>query len=416
MKIFGLLMLFLVLFRFAAAQDSPAECSPAADSPLRIGAVFPPESLFSVEAADPYRGAAAMIETLNACGGVNGRPVELVYRAAANHNQALAAVEALRDDVPLVIGSGSPVISDVLLEASRDGAFVYWEVTEPLDTPHEYAFSLRPSSAAFGRLAADFVNDFAAGLPEGEQLRAAVIYENRPRASAAAGELIVSLNADPLFTRRYNNTLTGTYDLAVQMRERGINTVILVGFEDDADGLWYDMREADANLRAWIHVGGEAYRRNTCDRLGNTDSLIAISAAGPASETYRYGALGVLYEQYLQVYRQRFEREPGERANQGASGVYLLLRYAAPVVDFSADGFRAAILAAAAPAPAGLMGEEVLFAAGANTEAAVIVTQRQNGRFCTIYPAALATCSDSLLPFPTWRERALIEERTTCQN
>ncbi|NWG18480.1 MAG: ABC transporter substrate-binding protein [Chloroflexi bacterium] len=416
MKIFGLLMLFLAVFGFAAAQDAPAECSPAAGAPVRIGAVFPPDSLFSVEAADPYRGVIAMIEALNACGGVNGRPVELVYHAAANHNQALAAVEALRDDVPLVIGSGSPVIGDVLLEAARDGAFVYGEVTEPLDTPHEYAFSLRPSSAAFGRLAADFVNDFAAKLPEGEPLRTAVIYENRPRASAAAAELIAALDATPLRAHPYNNTLTDTYDLAVQIREMDINTVILIGFEDDGDRLWYDLREADANLRAWIHIGGEAYRRSTCNRLGNTDGLIAISAAGPASENYQRRALGALYDQYIQVYRQRFEREPGERANQTASGVYLLLRYAAPADDFSADGFRAAILAADAPAPAGLMGEGVSFAAGANAEAAIIVTQRQNGQFCAVYPAALATCPDGLLPFPTWRERALIEEQTTCQD
>ena len=41
-----------------------------------------------------------------------------------------------------------------------------------------------------------------------------------------------------------------------------------------------------------------------------------------------------------------------------------------------------------------------------NDAAVAVITQRQNGAFCTLLPDTIATCSQPLQSFPTWRDRA----------
>ena len=86
-----LFALFCLTVSFAHAQDNPTACVPAAGGPLRIGAVFPAQTVLTASAMTPYRGVVAMVAAVNACGGVGGRPVELVNVSANNRDSARAA-------------------------------------------------------------------------------------------------------------------------------------------------------------------------------------------------------------------------------------------------------------------------------------------------------------------------------------
>lgn len=401
-----------------SAQETPDTCTPASGAPIRLGAVFPPETLFSASAADSYRGAAALVEAVNACGGVNGRPVELVYAPAGNRNQVIGAVEQLQD-VPLIIGSGSPAISTALLEASRDGDFIYWEVNEPLDAGHEWSFSPRPNNSQLGATAATLLLSLLPDVP----IRLALVYENETGAVHAAEGFAGTLEAArvPISIRHsYNGSLSNSYGLAVRMRESGINAVAVAGFQGDADSLWRAMRQADANVSAWIYIGGASYRRNSCQRLGNADGVISVSAEGQVSADYRRGTMGALYEQYATIFRERYGTRPGESADLSASGTYLLLQYILTKADnFDAESIRTALLSTTIPEPVGLLGEGISFRVqdssfATNQPVTGIVTLRQNGQFCTLFPEALATCGGDMQPFPTWRERARLEAQSSC--
>jgi hypothetical protein len=177
------------------AQENSSVCVPASGSPVRLGAVFPPDTLVSVDAADPYRAVSAMVAVVNECGGINGRPVEVIFVPAANRQEALEAVEQLAGDVALVIGSGSGAVSEVLLDASAEGAFVYWEVSEPLEAPHAWAFS-RVERLPTGRAGGGVRGGETASLLNGDPLRVAPVHENRPLAKAVA-EGSAALSAPP---------------------------------------------------------------------------------------------------------------------------------------------------------------------------------------------------------------------------
>lgn len=419
-RLFVMLILTLMLWSFPIyAQESPDACTPATGEPIRLGVVFPPETLFSKDAADPYRGVKAMVDAFNACGGVNGRPVELVYIPAGNRSQVMDAVEQLQD-VPLIIGSGSPAVSEALAEASQNGDFVFWEVSEPLDYYHPFSFSPRLNSYNLGMFAAQFIDDtLSTTVLDGKPLVLALVYENGPRGRMMADAIRSELNGARIMEYPYTAPLTNAYRMAVEMRETATNVVIVAGFENDADQLWHNLRQADANIRAWVHVGGSGYRRNTCDRLGNTDGLISISTTGEVNPAYYSGDMNVVYQRYWTAYWKQFGQTPGERADQAASGVYLLLRYILPDVQvYTSEGIQQTIIRTNVSAPAGLLGEGLAFpfGEGINSRASSPVWQRQNGQFCTVFPDTIATCQHGLQPFPTWRERAKLEAQTACEN
>ncbi len=386
-------------------------CVPAGGEPLRIGAVFPPDNLFGTDAADPYRGVQAMVAAFNACGGLNDRPIELVYAPARNYEEAIAAVDTLGGDVPVIVGSGSAVVSEVLAKAAGEADYFYWEVTEPLDTAHAYALSSRPNSAQLGAQGAVFVEGSEVGslLNSGESLGIALVYEDNPRARAAAAGVRQSLQQPPLIDAEIPKRWDDTYPLAVQMRERGVNVLIVAAFEYDADRLWSSVRQADANLAAWVQVGGDEYHDNMCSRIGNTDGIMTISAAGAVSDEYRDMAFPTFYEFYVSSYEAQFGRRPGQRADLAASGMLILLREILPYV-------RGDIVPASIPAATlnitgagnGLMSESWSLdtTTWVNRAAVAIVAQQQAGAFCSIAPGAVATCELPLQPFPTWRERA----------
>ena len=359
-----------------------------------------------------------MVAAVNACGGVGGRPVELVNVSANNRDSARAAVAKFSGDVPVVIGSGSPAVSEVLMDESRGGAFVYWEVSEPLDSPHQWSFSPLPTHRQLGSQTADFIRtQVSALLGEKQPLRLAIIHEKRPAAQQIVDELSSSLSVPPVLTYAYGNVLSDSYTVAKQIREKKVNAVVVVAFNRDSDQVWLNMRQADANVMAYIQVG-EPDRRNSCERIGNSDSLITISRTGAVSDAYREQHIGLVYDQYTAIYMKQFALLPDATADLSASNTYLLLHDILPgaVNDFSVSNVQQKILASQITVGSGLMGEGFTVDAAAfiNQAAVAIVQQRQDNRLCSLVPSEIATCNAGLQPFPTWRERVSQSQFASC--
>ncbi len=389
----------------AQSDADQSECIPAEGEPIRIGAVFPRLELFSTEGPQPLKGVEDMVQAINECGG--GRPVELVYAPANNRDQALEAVEMLRGDVALVIGSGSGAVSQILTEASADGSFVYWEVTEPLDSSSDWAFSPRADSRQLGASAAQFALEQIPDLIDGREPRIALLYEDRASLIAEG----VTDVLQPHITRRYSNHFQDSYALAVDIRDEQIDVVIVATFEQDAQYFWHQLRRADANIAAWIQVGSQLDDR--CDSF----AAISIGAAGDVDPAYRVQAGGAVYERYRELSAGLFGAV-SHRADLAASGLHMLLTYvlAADDAPSTSEEMRDALLASEVPLYSGLMGEGLLLQDGESTNAAasVIVQQRQWDGFCTLEPGTLATCTSGLQSFPTWRSRAVAASQGIC--
>ncbi|MBC7813490.1 MAG: ABC transporter substrate-binding protein [Burkholderiales bacterium] len=420
-----LLICLALLVQPIAAQE---ECVPADGEPIVLGAIFPEGNLLTRRDGDAYQGAEAMRQAINACGGVNGHPVEFMYEPANDRDDAAEAAQHLIDaGVPLIVGSGSQAVSEGAREVTEAAGVVFWEMTEALDDAGEWSFSSRPTNEFLGSRTAQIVTALAhptLGITDGIQSRIALVYEDRPRGQQVASGVLQALGrSDQELTIEYpySDTLFNAYELAERIRDEDIDILILSMFDEDAENLWYALREANASVGAWIHIGSQGYHHELCERGGNMQGFISVDASGPVNDEYRREAMGELYTQYLRAYLNENGTDPDVEADLSASGVYLLWRYILPFVDgaYIASTIRSTIVTVrwdltspnAAGGATGMMsqgGYDVT--SGGFVLSDVIVRQQQGSFFCSVWPEEIATCAVGVQPFPTWRERALLEQ------
>src|SRR5262249_35483520 len=84
----------------------------AAPEPIRVGVITSLSGSFATFGTMEVAGYRVGAEEVNAKGGINGRPIELVIEDdASNQNAALAAAEKLvNQGVPLIMGAfASPI-------------------------------------------------------------------------------------------------------------------------------------------------------------------------------------------------------------------------------------------------------------------------------------------------------------------
>lgn len=406
-----LVILFLSLQPISAQE----QCIPASDDhPITIGAVFSGGGLLTAASGDALAGATTMLQAINACGGANGHMVQMVTHIATNRDTTEAAVADLTSQgVTLIVGSGNAAISSALSDLAEDQGFIHWEISESLTDSGEWSYSPRPTHTQLGQFAGAFVQSDIQPLLDGN-LNTALIYESRDRASSIANGVINTLGS-PVIIREYSDTLSSTSSLAVDIRELGIDAVLLSAFDDDARRLWFALREADANPIAWIQLGSDGYRRSLCSRT-SVEGFISVTAHGAVSERYRRDTLGDLYTAYQQHYLAEYSSTPSPTADLSASGMVMLVHHVLPhTVDLSIESLRATLNTINIPIHSGMMGEGLSFIADLETGRIInefarpVISQQQGGRLCSITSEALRTCQGGVIPFPTWLERQEIE-------
>src|SRR5688572_13152199 len=136
-RLLSILCLSLVFLPMRTlAQDG---CTAADGEPLVIGAVFPTASLLTARSSESYEGADAMRQAINACGGVNGRPVEWELISAQDRYDSAEAVQTLADaGMPIIVGSGSSAVSEGARDVAEAASVVYWEVSEAVESPGDW--------------------------------------------------------------------------------------------------------------------------------------------------------------------------------------------------------------------------------------------------------------------------------------
>lgn len=359
----------------------------AAAECLSFGVIMPEGTLFNAESGHWRQGVEAMISAINHEGGC----LDALYLSASDRADTLAALEQI--DLPLIIGSGAPAVHETLLEASAEGAFVLWEVTEPLDQPHLWAFSPRPNSVQLGTAAAAYI------LEQVEDPRVALVYEERATVFAESFRDALT----PRIDRHYRAQNNGVPQIGAQVRDEDLNVLMLAALRNDARTLWSQMRQADANVDLWVEVGGERLQQNRC----HSEGMIRVEAIGEISPDYRDPI--DLYAKYVEIYEDLNGEAPTLEADLAASGMYMLATIILPQIEgaYTPQNVRAAIQAAAIADPIGLMGEGLWMDGSHNQAASVIIQQYQDGVLCTLAPSHVATCRAPRQAFPTWREHAL---------
>lgn len=112
----------------AAASSPPSSTptpvvTPRGDGIMRIGTIFPTTGTFSFLAAAQQAGVAAAVKEINAAGGVNGEPVEIV--AVDSGEAKITTLEAnfatlVSKDVDVVIGPSSSALAQRAIPLAMD--------------------------------------------------------------------------------------------------------------------------------------------------------------------------------------------------------------------------------------------------------------------------------------------------------
>jgi branched-chain amino acid transport system substrate-binding protein len=142
-----------------------ASCTSPDQEPIRIGALYPLSGSQGPGGVEEHRGVVLAAELVNADGGVDGRPIELVSIDVPSADAAPGAVEMLADDgISLVVGSYGSTISSVVARATAADDMLFWETGAvgmlPEDVRRgELTFRMPPTGAVLGRNAIAFVAD-----------------------------------------------------------------------------------------------------------------------------------------------------------------------------------------------------------------------------------------------------------------
>jgi ABC-type branched-subunit amino acid transport system substrate-binding protein len=394
------LFIFVLFILFVFPSDAQEACEKASGEPIVLGAIFPQDVLLLSDTSEWWRGTQAMTAAINDCGGVNGRPVEYQFQEAATEEEALSAFESLQvESLPLVVASGFAPVHEGLMQAAENAGVVLWEVTErPTTSTNSWTFYAQPSEREIGMELANYVQSQLIPQIGIAEARLALISEERPRATAIAEGFRDTLPFTPMIDVSYENRLSESYPLSVEMRETEINIVVVLSFSNDADRLWEAMQQADANVAAWLHLGGDDYRKSLDNRIGNSEGMLLVGANGIPTDSFAQWIAPEIYEAYLEHYEDLFGEAPNKESNLSAIGVYILLREILPHVaeeNLNAAGIRAIMEAR----PRALWWE--------SSEPALLVEQNQDGDFCILAPSLYASCDEGLQAFPTWRQRVL---------
>ncbi|WP_010203766.1 ABC transporter substrate-binding protein [Salinibacterium sp. PAMC 21357] len=108
----------------ASATPTPTPViTPSGDGVLRVGAIFPTSGTFSFLAAAQAAGVATAVKEINALGGVNGQPVEVV---AADSGEASATTletsfaTLVSKEVDVVVGPSSSALAQRTISLAID--------------------------------------------------------------------------------------------------------------------------------------------------------------------------------------------------------------------------------------------------------------------------------------------------------
>jgi branched-chain amino acid transport system substrate-binding protein len=212
-------------------------CQPRAKATqsLRIGAIFPLTGGAAESGIGERKGLEMAIEEINAAGGVNGQPVELiVYDSKTSEDEARLAGEKLvyEDKVPVIVTTISPEClaiidlveenSVVMLTTSRTPS-----VTD--DPQYTYTFRWAPTnSTLFPYLAEDLVRLGAKKI--------AILNESGPYGTTAAAALTESaqkVGLEIVYDTKYDRTATDFSSYLTAIKVSGADTIFHAGYTAD---------------------------------------------------------------------------------------------------------------------------------------------------------------------------------------
>ena len=405
-----------VVFACAACATAPSAGGAAS---VKIGALFPLSGPQAPLAKQEYAGVQIARDLVNADGGVDGAPIELVTRDLVAESDASARVLDLKAHrVNAILGAYSSSLSMPVSDAAQAAGLLYWEAGAVADqlTGRGYPLVFRVGAAGsnLGTMSTHFAADVLAPRlgRAPSQLTMAIVHNLDGYPSSVADAVQqqaqregIQLVANVVYDA---HTPDWTWVLA-QVRAAQPNILVLASYI--ADGV--DFRRA--MLKSGLHVDaliGSTMAQCVPDfgaMLGA--DAIGVFASDRPPHGFNPGALTATgkssYDRFSAAYGREFGSEPTEEALAGFGAAWALFHYVMPHAhDLSAGAMAASARSLDLPDGTLANGAGIKFSGtaetmGQNTRAASVIWQWQGVRHSvTVYPPVFATGSPGFIPLP----------------
>src|SRR5947209_11626326 len=415
-----------VRFRQLAAIGVVFACAGCATAPsgggaasVKIGALFPLSGPQAPLAKQEYAGVQIARNLVNADGGIDGAPIELITRDLVSESDATARVADLKaHGVNAILGAYSSSLSMPVSDAAQAAGLLYWEAGAVADqlTGRGYPLVFRVGAAGsnLGTMSTHFAADVLAPRlgRAPSQLTMAIVHnlDGYPSSVADAVQQQAQREGIQLVANVVYDAHTPDWtSVLAQVRAAQPNILVLASYI--ADGV--DFRRA--MLKSGLHV--DALIGSTMAQcVPDFGAMLGADAIGVfASDRPPHGfnpeALNdtgkAIYARFAAAYRGEFGTDPTEESLAGFSAAWTLFHY----VMAKAHDLGAASMAAAARGldlqngtlanGAGLKFATTSDAMGQNIRAAAVIWQWQGIRHSvTVYPPVYATGTVGFIPLP----------------
>lgn len=321
-----ILVLFLVAILLLGLTAAFAQSKP----PVRIGYIATQTGRAAMTGEREIRGATLAEKQINAAGGVNSAPIQVViYDSNSTTQGAVNAVnKAIDEKVTAILGPGrstdiqavSPIVKEAGIPALIPGTAV--QLTEQ---GNPWLFRIRANDSVYGAVMGEFlVNDLKAK-------KIGILHDQDAFGTGGADMVTATLkkyNITPVRRERYS---TGTKDYTAQLlnlKNAGAEAVVLYTTNaEDAAIIYRQIKELGIT---WKIVGCSAAL-----------SQVVVDLSGTASE----GAYGVVdyvpdanaqTKTFTAAYMKEYNQEP-DYASAYAYAQVMFLSYAMKKVGTNTD-------------------------------------------------------------------------------
>lgn len=362
----------LVMWMMSCHRDSSTK-------PIKIGSVLSLTGDLAEYGTRCKEGIDLAVDEINTSGGVNGRPIEIVYEDdKGTPTEGVAALNKLisLDGVSTVVGAVSSSVTLAMEPiATREHVFLFSPVSSSPKIPgkSKYLYSMWPPDTFEARALAEFASQNL------KRTRAAVLYVDNEyglglmdqfnKRAVELGMQIVAKEAYPLNNKDFRLIIP-------KVKQSQPDVIFLAGYHKEMAFATKEIRESGMTQQI----------------LGNTDyevqellDIAGKTAEGAVYATPRYdpNVQGTPMQRFASTFRAKYHREP----SLFQANAYDLIKLV--VAGFKAKGISGDSLAAFVPTVRDYDGASGLTSFADNGEVVKIISLRtvRNGQFTEWKPS-----------------------------
>ncbi len=389
------------------AQNMPAPTPTASPAePIGVGVVTSLSGPMAAFGQASLQGYDLALQDVNAGGGVQGRPLKLIFEDdGSDPRTAAAAVEKLAatDQVSLVLGpysSSAALLAAGMAERYQIPLIIPTALSDEITRQgYRWIFRLNASAEIFTQTLFDFIEQSEQSLaaPEMDRpVRVAIVFENTAFGTSVAEAAEREARARKMTVVTYQAYRAEANDftaLLAEVKAAQPHVVLFVSY-DSAVSLMSQSQAADLNPRMFGAVGGD-FSLPEFPRLAGAAAEYTISAT-PWTPDMKWPGVS--------DFVRRFKDKYGYLPQYHSAQAFAALQVAADALRRAPMLTRQDIRDALRATDLNSISGRIQFDANGQNNHTPLLTQIIDGQFVTIYPVEVAAHAP-VYPIPAWSQR-----------